>query len=232
MNPPAGWHPDPYFDPRIERYWDGQQWTEQTRPIGSDDPTTMFDAVARPGNPAPPSASKRRRWPWIAGAAAVGVFGVAALTGGTSDEQGPVTTAVTTTSEATPTTTAPRTTTTSRTTTPAPTTTSLAPDSTTTVPALAPAAPRTTTTASPYVPPEPAYTPPATTERAPAYTPPPEPAYTAPPAYTPPPVADTPSSVYYKNCTAARNAGAAPVRIGQPGYGTHLDRDGDGVGCE
>lgn len=39
-------------------------------------------------------------------------------------------------------------------------------------------------------------------------------------------------SVYYPNCTAARNAGAAPVRRGQPGYGTHLDRDRDGIGCE
>jgi endonuclease YncB( thermonuclease family) len=39
-------------------------------------------------------------------------------------------------------------------------------------------------------------------------------------------------SVYYQNCTAAREAGAAPVRVGDPGYGTHLDRDGDGVGCE
>lgn len=38
--------------------------------------------------------------------------------------------------------------------------------------------------------------------------------------------------VYYANCTAARNAGAAPVRRGEPGYGTHLDRDNDGVGCE
>lgn len=38
--------------------------------------------------------------------------------------------------------------------------------------------------------------------------------------------------VYYPNCTAARNAGAAPVRRGQPGYGSHLDRDNDGVGCE
>ncbi|WP_313467238.1 excalibur calcium-binding domain-containing protein [Streptococcus parasuis] len=25
-------------------------------------------------------------------------------------------------------------------------------------------------------------------------------------------------SVYYKNCTAVRNAGADPVRIGDPGY--------------
>lgn len=38
--------------------------------------------------------------------------------------------------------------------------------------------------------------------------------------------------VYYPNCAAARAAGAAPVRVGQPGYGRHLDRDGDGVGCE
>lgn len=36
----------------------------------------------------------------------------------------------------------------------------------------------------------------------------------------------------YVNCTAARAAGAAPVRRGDPGYGPHLDRDGDGVGCE
>ncbi|MFD4026699.1 excalibur calcium-binding domain-containing protein [Streptomyces sp. NPDC058576] len=36
----------------------------------------------------------------------------------------------------------------------------------------------------------------------------------------------------YANCTAVRNAGAAPIRTGDPGYGRHLDRDGDGVGCE
>lgn len=39
-------------------------------------------------------------------------------------------------------------------------------------------------------------------------------------------------ATYYSNCRAARAAGAAPVRRGQPGYGAHLDRDGDGVGCE
>ena len=38
--------------------------------------------------------------------------------------------------------------------------------------------------------------------------------------------------VYYQNCAAARAAGAAPVHVGDPGYGRHLDRDGDGVGCE
>jgi hypothetical protein len=36
----------------------------------------------------------------------------------------------------------------------------------------------------------------------------------------------------FANCTAARAAGAAPVRRGDPGYGAHLDRDDDGVGCE
>lgn len=36
----------------------------------------------------------------------------------------------------------------------------------------------------------------------------------------------------FPNCSAARAAGAAPVRVGDPGYGRHLDRDGDGVGCE
>lgn len=36
----------------------------------------------------------------------------------------------------------------------------------------------------------------------------------------------------FRNCAAARAAGAAPVREGQAGYGRHLDRDGDGVGCE
>lgn len=36
----------------------------------------------------------------------------------------------------------------------------------------------------------------------------------------------------FRSCTEARAAGAAPVYRGQPGYGPHLDRDGDGVGCE
>ena len=40
------------------------------------------------------------------------------------------------------------------------------------------------------------------------------------------------SGTRYANCSEARAAGAAPVRRGQPGYGSHLDRDNDGVGCE
>ena len=36
----------------------------------------------------------------------------------------------------------------------------------------------------------------------------------------------------FRNCDEARAAGAAPVRRGDPGYGQHLDRDNDGIGCE
>ncbi len=40
------------------------------------------------------------------------------------------------------------------------------------------------------------------------------------------------SEVYFKNCTAVREAGAAPLYEGDPGYSRKLDRDGDGVACE
>ena len=36
----------------------------------------------------------------------------------------------------------------------------------------------------------------------------------------------------FRNCDAARAAGAAPMRWGQPGYAPHLDADGDGIACE
>ncbi|SDR06955.1 Excalibur calcium-binding domain-containing protein [Arthrobacter crystallopoietes] len=39
-------------------------------------------------------------------------------------------------------------------------------------------------------------------------------------------------AAYFSNCSDARAAGAAPVYRGGPGYGSHLDRDGDGVACE
>jgi Excalibur calcium-binding domain len=41
-----------------------------------------------------------------------------------------------------------------------------------------------------------------------------------------------PAEVYYQNCTAVRAAGAAPLYRGDPGYASHLDRNGDGVACE
>jgi hypothetical protein len=45
-------------------------------------------------------------------------------------------------------------------------------------------------------------------------------------------MAPAPAAIIYANCTAVRAAGAAPIRVGQPGYSRKLDRDGDGVGCE
>ena len=60
----------------------------------------------------------------------------------------------------------------------------------------------------------------------------------APQPVAPQPVApqqDNDSSgggVYYKNCDAARAAGAAPINRGEPGYRSALDRDNDGTACD
>lgn len=40
------------------------------------------------------------------------------------------------------------------------------------------------------------------------------------------------SDPFYRNCAEVRAAGAAPLRVGEPGYARHLDRDGDGIACE
>ncbi|MFZ2176353.1 MAG: excalibur calcium-binding domain-containing protein [Rhodococcus sp. (in: high G+C Gram-positive bacteria)] len=53
----------------------------------------------------------------------------------------------------------------------------------------------------------------------------------APAAPQQPAPAPTPRAEF-KNCTEAREAGAAPVYRGDPGYAPHLDRDNDGIGCE
>ena len=48
----------------------------------------------------------------------------------------------------------------------------------------------------------------------------------------PAPSAPVPDAgAYYRNCKAARAAGAAPLYVGQPGYRSGLDGD-DGVACE
>lgn len=54
----------------------------------------------------------------------------------------------------------------------------------------------------------------------------------APVVQAPAPAVQAPAAVSYANCTAARAAGAAPIYAGTPGYGKHLDRDGDGIGCD
>jgi endonuclease YncB( thermonuclease family) len=66
---------------------------------------------------------------------------------------------------------------------------------------------------------------PVTTKAAPK--PPP-----APPTTEDAPAPEQDSAAYYKNCTAAKAAGAAPLHRGEPGYRAALDRDGDGVACE
>ncbi|WP_343236290.1 excalibur calcium-binding domain-containing protein [Xanthomonas bonasiae] len=61
---------------------------------------------------------------------------------------------------------------------------------------------------------------------------PPSPRSSYVPANSVSPSGSTSGSHAFANCTEARAAGAAPVHRGDPGYGPHLDRDNDGVGCE
>ncbi|MHA7177277.1 GmrSD restriction endonuclease domain-containing protein [Arthrobacter sp. Sr24] len=51
-----------------------------------------------------------------------------------------------------------------------------------------------------------------------------------PPA--PAPVPAPAPAAFYQNCSAVRAAGAAPILVGQPGFQSKFDGDGDGVGCE
>lgn len=44
--------------------------------------------------------------------------------------------------------------------------------------------------------------------------------------------AEPEATVTYASCAEVRAAGAAPLRKGEPGYSSRLDRDGDGVACE
>ncbi|GAA0913383.1 hypothetical protein Vau01_036240 [Virgisporangium aurantiacum] len=53
-----------------------------------------------------------------------------------------------------------------------------------------------------------------------------------PPPQTTAAPADPPADVYYRNCDEVRAAGKAPLRRGQPGYRSGLDRDGDGFACD
>ena len=45
-------------------------------------------------------------------------------------------------------------------------------------------------------------------------------------------VESAPTGIHYRNCAAAWAAGAAPISIGEPGYESRLDGDGDGIACE
>lgn len=75
---------------------------------------------------------------------------------------------------------------------------------------------------------------PAPAAPAPQPVPAPQPAPAPRPAPAPAPrpaAAPTPAKAY-PNCRAVWNDLGRPIRSNEPGYGSHLDRDGDGVGCE
>jgi hypothetical protein len=40
------------------------------------------------------------------------------------------------------------------------------------------------------------------------------------------------ADVHFRTCKDARAAGYSRMRVGQPGYAPHLDRDNDGIACE
>ena len=71
---------------------------------------------------------------------------------------------------------------------------------------------------------------PTTEEPEPTEEPAAEPAE-EPAAPTPAP-APAPAPVHFSSCKQAREAGAAPLYRGDPGYNPNLDRDNDGVACE
>ncbi len=52
------------------------------------------------------------------------------------------------------------------------------------------------------------------------------------PIKIPTPEKSTAKSIYYSNCTEVREANAAPIYKGEPGYRLKLDRNSDGVACE
>lgn len=86
---------------------------------------------------------------------------------------------------------------------------------------------------------EPSPDPEPTTEEPEPTTEEPEPAPeepTAEPAEEPaapaPAPEPTPTRVHFSSCKQAREAGAAPLYRGDPGYNPKLDRDNDGVACE
>ena len=103
---------------------------------------------------------------------------------------------------------------------PSPTTTSPSPTPTTTSPTPTPEPEPTSEAPAPA--PEPAQ--PGHQEQAPA------PAVVHQEQRAPAPAPEP--EVFYKNCAAARAAGAAPSYRGQPGYRSKLDADGDGIACD
>ncbi|MBL5973928.1 MAG: DUF2510 domain-containing protein [Candidatus Leucobacter sulfamidivorax] len=69
-----GWYPDPY-DSQVQRYWDGERWTEHTHPLAgtAQAPEPQGQTATQAPFPSEPPAPKRSRaWLWWV----IGVAGV------------------------------------------------------------------------------------------------------------------------------------------------------------
>lgn len=227
QGPPPGW-------------WqasDGNWYPPEMHP--SAQPTQVIGAVSATGGPEPRPWWKRKRV--LIPAAAFGVL-LALSAAGVGQEEEPdreVETVVpastglaSSTTTPAPTTAVPTTTTTAasmtttRPTTTTPATTTLAP---TTVATTVPATTVPASTAAPTT------MAPPTTRAVPTTTQAPSTTTTAPPTTrtlaTTTTTAPTATEPYYANCDAVRAAGATPIRRGDPGFRSGLDRDGDGQAC-
>lgn len=89
MTTPAGWYPD-NTSPGNERYWDGSQWTEQSRPVAGQ----PFGATppAAPGWTPPPAVGGQKNWflrhkvlTGIGALLLIGIISSAAGSGGSTD---------------------------------------------------------------------------------------------------------------------------------------------------
>lgn len=229
---PAGWYPDPAGTPQV-RYYDGQQWTNDVAaPLAASwAPPTAVVPVPQATIATAVVPQRRRGW-WQRKRVLipVGVLVVLGINAAKSPKPRQVTTASPTTIAtqilaqavtAPPSTTVPTT---------APPTTTIPPTTiatTTTLAAPSTSAPATTIAPAPV---------PSTESPTAAATPVsvlPVAAPVEPPAETAPPTTLAPRpSVYFNNCAEARAAGVAPLRVGDPGYRSALDKDKDGIACE
>ncbi|MGW5920873.1 excalibur calcium-binding domain-containing protein [Nocardia fluminea] len=158
--------------------------------------------------------NKKRRWPLVVGIGVGSVVGLSVI-GVLAEDNSPPEPQTTTTSSS-------RIARPSTTTNTSPTTTSAVASTVSSAPTIVP----TTTVEVPIVP--------ATTIQLPPPVEAPLPPTTleVPTPRASVSASQTPPSAYYKNCDAAKAAGAAPIYIGEPGYRPELDRNKDGVACE
>lgn len=88
---PAGWYRDPYDTPGLLRWWDGREWTQETRPEADDQPSNGSGGLGRAADDASPADTAADGGDGGAGAqsraddASTGARGEDAGTGATPD---------------------------------------------------------------------------------------------------------------------------------------------------